>query len=32
VGSLEKSQASLEKQIKALIKQLNKPLKVTINR
>jgi DNA-binding transcriptional MerR regulator len=32
VGSLEKSQASLEKRIKELIKQLNKPLKVTINR
>lgn len=32
VSSLEKSQASLEKRIKELIKQLNKPLKVTINR
>lgn len=32
VASLEKSQASLEKRIKELIKQLAKPLKVTINR
>ena len=32
VQSLEKSQASLEKQIQTLIKQLQKPLKVTIAR
>lgn len=32
VSSLERSQEGLEKQIKELIKQLKKPLKVTINR
>lgn len=32
VASLERSQEGLEKQIKELIKQLKKPLKVTINR
>lgn len=32
VESLEKAQASLEKQIRELIKQVKKPLKVTINR
>ena len=32
VTSLEKAQASLEKQIRELIKQVKKPLKVTINR
>lgn len=32
VQSLESSQANLERQIKELIKQLKKPLKVTINR
>lgn len=32
VGSLERAQSSLEQQIRELIKQIKKPLKVTINR